>query len=117
LDAPITKRFPECPEILTERKSIPTGSDFAGLFKEPIALLFEAPFLYNGFETIQVIFDLNQSRFPDIASLVAQHQQFTSNFQVSDILVFLNQSPGPEMGLRVASYGLGVADRPAPGFK
>ena len=32
-------------------------SDFAGLFKEPIALLFEAPLLYNRFETIQVIFD------------------------------------------------------------
>jgi hypothetical protein len=32
-------------------------SDFAGLFKEPVALLFEAPLLYNRFETIQVIFD------------------------------------------------------------
>ena len=32
-------------------------SDFAGLFKEPVASLLETQILYDRFETIQAIFD------------------------------------------------------------
>jgi hypothetical protein len=41
-----------------DRKEIGTDwSDFAELFKEPIALSFEPLLMYNRFETIQAIFD------------------------------------------------------------
>jgi hypothetical protein len=56
LVAPTTERFPECPEILTERNPCPR-SDFAELSKELVASLLETQMLYNRFETIQAIFD------------------------------------------------------------